>query len=320
MVDVGKNRQSVSYTTPLLEVVVGGIESSAKGLFAGARALAKLSRLAAFFSAGNQRLEMEGSEVGEFVLSDAALGDGERGLLYGELEVCRPQSTVERTMLGYVPEGFHTTDLSHCEPLCNIVQAESEAARAAAWRQYSVLARQGQARGADGRRRALQDGGGVQHCPDGQDICACTAQESADHGCAQLSVAADRYQCCTRSSPMASSDYAAIVQLLRSIVHRALAQSACEAGGQQEVRGRAASYCQAKAKAERQAEKEEEERLHMATYMMRYDERVECAVEALGIRVVPGTAAQASNVEQSVCCPQGMDWLCMLVCKPGVGR
>eukprot|EP00808_Paulinella_micropora_P005699 g56580.t1 len=42
--------------------VVGGSESSAKGLFVGARALAKLSRLAAFFSAGNQRLEMEGSE------------------------------------------------------------------------------------------------------------------------------------------------------------------------------------------------------------------------------------------------------------------
>eukprot|EP00808_Paulinella_micropora_P029729 g55169.t1 len=53
-VDVGK-RPSVSYTAPLLEVV-GGIESSAKGLFVGARALAKLSRLAAFFSAGNQRL------------------------------------------------------------------------------------------------------------------------------------------------------------------------------------------------------------------------------------------------------------------------
>eukprot|EP00808_Paulinella_micropora_P023092 g78683.t1 len=62
-VDVGKNRPSVSYTAPLLEVV-GGIESSAKGLFVGAKALAKLSRLAAFFSAGNQSLAMEGSEVG----------------------------------------------------------------------------------------------------------------------------------------------------------------------------------------------------------------------------------------------------------------
>eukprot|EP00808_Paulinella_micropora_P000370 g41224.t1 len=174
--------------------------------------------LCPFASRGRQ-----GSRVGnaseEFVLSDAALGDGERGLLYGELEVCRPQSTVERTMLGYVPEGFHTTDLSHCEPLCNIVQAESEAARAAAWRQYSVLARQGQARGADGRRRALQDGGGVQHCPDGQDICACTAQESADHGCAQLSVAADRYQCCTRSSPMASRCRCARLHLCSTNTH-----------------------------------------------------------------------------------------------------
>eukprot|EP00808_Paulinella_micropora_P015102 g74354.t1 len=37
-VDVEENRPSVSYTAPLLEVV-GGIESSAKGLFVGARAL-----------------------------------------------------------------------------------------------------------------------------------------------------------------------------------------------------------------------------------------------------------------------------------------
>eukprot|EP00808_Paulinella_micropora_P010246 g22142.t1 len=58
---LGKNR--ASYTGPLLEVV-GGIESSAKELFVGASALAKLSRLTAFFSAGNQTLEMEGSEVG----------------------------------------------------------------------------------------------------------------------------------------------------------------------------------------------------------------------------------------------------------------
>lgn len=139
-----------------------------------------------------------GRECGtlEFVLSDAALGDGERGLLYGELDVCRPQSTVERTLLGYVPEGFHTADLSHCEPLNNLVQAESDAARMEAWRQYSVLARQKQARDGGGgrRRRALQDGG-VQPCPPGQSICACTAQENTDHGCAKLSVAPDRYQC-----------------------------------------------------------------------------------------------------------------------------
>eukprot|EP00808_Paulinella_micropora_P002011 g28998.t1 len=49
-----RRKEQTVYTAPLLEVV-GGIESSAKGLFVGSRALAKLSRLAAFFSKSEAR-------------------------------------------------------------------------------------------------------------------------------------------------------------------------------------------------------------------------------------------------------------------------
>ena len=61
-----ESRLSVGCTAPVLGVA-GGIESSVKGLFVGARVFAKRSRLAAFFSAGNEWLEMEGSEVGGHV-------------------------------------------------------------------------------------------------------------------------------------------------------------------------------------------------------------------------------------------------------------
>eukprot|EP00808_Paulinella_micropora_P006290 g72227.t1 len=107
----------------------------------------------------------------QFQVEGAAIGAGLRGLLQGTLTVAPPESVVERSLLGYVPEGSNTRTFSVCNQLQNEAQLAGASERESALADYSLQALQKQAEKNSRRRRLQQVSNGMQPCPDGDAEC-----------------------------------------------------------------------------------------------------------------------------------------------------